>query len=187
MVIQQRADFPVSRWSGGTTTELFLYPEGATYAARDFSVRISTATVETEFSEFTALPGYARMLMVLEGNLTMVHETPDETLRTELAPFEIAQFDGGWKTTGFGKVTDFNVMLSEGYWAVIEPIRLQKRFAFVAGSTGFRTLLYVFSGSLLADGATLGAGSVVVLTEQEELHLDAETDAVFLVVTVFFE
>lgn len=39
-------EFNISRWSGGTTTELFIWPYGASYAERRFSIRISTATVD---------------------------------------------------------------------------------------------------------------------------------------------
>ena len=34
-------DFRTSTWSGGTTTELFLYPENGSYAQREFLFRIS--------------------------------------------------------------------------------------------------------------------------------------------------
>ncbi len=42
----------ISTWSGGTTTELFIYPEVAEYSERNFDFRISTATVEVEESNF---------------------------------------------------------------------------------------------------------------------------------------
>ena len=54
------ADYRTSCWSGGTTTEIFIWPEDADYAARRFAVRISSATVELEESDFTALPGVTR-------------------------------------------------------------------------------------------------------------------------------
>jgi len=55
-------------WSGGTTTQLCIYPYAATYTGRDFIFRISTATIESEESVFTKLPGYTRILMLLEGH-----------------------------------------------------------------------------------------------------------------------
>ena len=61
-------------WSGGTTTELFIYPEGATYEDRNFKFRLSIATVESETSEFTPLAGVKRTLMLLHGELTLKHE-----------------------------------------------------------------------------------------------------------------
>ena len=50
-------DYKVGQWSGGTTTELFIWPEGADYAKREFSVRVSSARVGLEESDFTPLVG----------------------------------------------------------------------------------------------------------------------------------
>ena len=44
----------VSSWSGGQTRELYIVGGAADYAARDFLLRLSSATVETEHSVFTA-------------------------------------------------------------------------------------------------------------------------------------
>ena len=41
------ADYQISTWSGGQTTQLFL-PEGGSYPDRTFDFRLSTATVEVE-------------------------------------------------------------------------------------------------------------------------------------------
>ena len=38
----------VSSWSGGQTRELYIAGGAADYAARDFLLRLSSATVETE-------------------------------------------------------------------------------------------------------------------------------------------
>ena len=48
--------FVVSSWSGGTTTQVGIAPAGAVYASRDFMWRVSSATVDLEVSDFTALP-----------------------------------------------------------------------------------------------------------------------------------
>ena len=55
------ADFVTSTWSGGTTTQLAIAPEGAVYAERSFLWRVSSATVELETSDFTPLPDYNRL------------------------------------------------------------------------------------------------------------------------------
>lgn len=49
-----KEDYPVSNWSGGKTTQLFIYPENSEYAKRNFLFRISSATVDCERSEFTS-------------------------------------------------------------------------------------------------------------------------------------
>ena len=54
-----------TKWSGGQTRELFLYPPAGSYAERNFQFRISSATVETPESHFTPLPGVKRYLTPL--------------------------------------------------------------------------------------------------------------------------
>ena len=54
-------------WSGGTTTQMAIAPEGAVYADRDFLWRFSSAKVELEHSDFTPLPDYVRLIAVLHG------------------------------------------------------------------------------------------------------------------------
>ena len=55
-----RAQYITTAWSGGTTTQLAIAPEGAVYADRKFLWRLSSAQVELEHSDFTPLPDYDR-------------------------------------------------------------------------------------------------------------------------------
>ncbi len=96
-------------WSGGTTTELFIFPPTASYSQRNFEFRLSTAKVETDYSEFTLLKGVSRKLMVLEGKITLNHK---DHYSRQLNKFDVDEFDGGWKTSSVGKCTDFNLMTS---------------------------------------------------------------------------
>ena len=96
-----------TNWSGGTTTQLAIFPESADYSKRDFIFRISTARAETEESEFTNLPGVTRSIMVLDGTLILKHE--GHYTKT-LQKFDTDIFDGSWKISSKGKVTDFNLM-----------------------------------------------------------------------------
>lgn len=102
----------VSTWSGGSTTELCVYPAGTSYAGRDFSVRISSAVVELEQSDFTPLPGYQRYLMPLTAGVRLEHEGHHKAV---LAPYEVDCFSGGWRTRAFGSCRDFNLMLAGGW------------------------------------------------------------------------
>lgn len=100
-----------SQWSGGTTTELALYPHNSSYAQRDFLWRISTATVDMETSTFTNLPAYNRIIMPLRGSkLQLYHE---EHHNKSLALLETDAFHGSWITTSVGKVQDFNLMYTD--------------------------------------------------------------------------
>lgn len=67
------SDMPVSLWSGGRTTEIYIAPEGALYAERNFLFRISTAEVELEESDFTSLPDYNRLIASVSGTMRLAH------------------------------------------------------------------------------------------------------------------
>lgn len=104
-------DFRTSAWSGGTTTELFLFPEDGSYAQRNFRVRISSATVELEESDFTPLPSVERYITPLEGGFTLTHPGASPVVLTALAaPY---RFSGQISTHCVGKATDFNLMLKD--------------------------------------------------------------------------
>lgn len=101
-----------STWSGGTTTELAIYPEGAAYGRRDFQWRLSSATVDCPQSTFTSLPGIRRQLLLLRGEMILTHAGHH---RVTLRPGEQDQFDGGWTTDCQGTGQDFNLMLAAGW------------------------------------------------------------------------
>ena len=102
-------DYKVGLWSGGSTTELLIWPEGADYAKREFSARVSSARVDLEESDFTPLQGVLRYITPLSGGFTLTH--PGET------PVVMAPLDGPYRFSGetlthcVGRATDFNLML----------------------------------------------------------------------------
>ena len=101
--------YTVSQWSGGTTTEVFIWPKGANYASREFQVRISSATVELEESDFTALPGVTRYIVPLQGGFTLTHPGQSPVVMGPLT--EPYRFSGEIATHCVGRATDFNLML----------------------------------------------------------------------------
>lgn len=120
----------VNQWAGGTTSQLAIYPESASYKDRDFLWRLSTAVVELEESTFTKLPGFDRYIMVLDGELKLVH---NEHHNAVLKQYQQDSFKGAWDTTSYGSGRDFNLMVKEGmkgsleYYKVTyeEPLKLQ--------------------------------------------------------------
>ena len=94
MEIIKPEEYAVSEWAGGKTTQLYIYPQGSEYAKRNFLLRISSATVECERSEFTSLPQVERIILPLSGSLHLFYEGHGEK---KLEPFEQDRFDGGWK------------------------------------------------------------------------------------------
>lgn len=106
-----RDDYVTTNWSGGTTTQLAIAPEGAVYADRDFLWRLSSATVELDHSDFTPLPDYNRFLSVLEGEIQLKVDR-DEPI--PVAPGRIVSFDGGAPVESWGQCVDFNLMVRKG-------------------------------------------------------------------------
>ncbi|MES2557522.1 MAG: HutD family protein [Bacteroidota bacterium] len=150
VMIIRKKELAVNKWSGGTTTELFIYPENSSYASRDFDYRISTATVETDRSEFTHLPDYNRILCVLDGELTMKFKTDSGADSSfELLPLEQASFPGSLKITGFGKVTDFNIIFKPEYRASAEMISYDQNEEHKLTLKEDRCFIWVVEGELL--------------------------------------
>ncbi len=110
-------------WSGGKTRELAIFPEGASYPERDFIWRLSSADIELEESDFTALPDYDRTLMVLSGELVMSY---DGKRSVRLKELEQDSFDGGCAVKSFGKVTDYNLMVRKGNTGILESLQLSE-------------------------------------------------------------
>ena len=106
-----KAGYVTTSWSGGTTTQLAIAPEGAVYAGRDFLWRLSSAKVEVERSDFTPLPDYNRLISILDGQLEMKIGDGERCL---LEPLQVCSFDGGTPVESWGKCTDFNLMLRKG-------------------------------------------------------------------------
>ncbi len=132
----------ITLWAGGKTTELFIYPEGSSYAERNFQFRISTATIETETSEFTRLPGFKRHLMILEGTLNINHKHHHQKL---LNQFDVDEFMGDWETTAEGKVTDFNLMHDANFKVKIDVLHLEKQLQHTLKLENDFTAFYVLN------------------------------------------
>lgn len=167
-------------WSGGTTTELFIYPRHASYKKQDFDFRISTATVEVPSSTFTKLPGVRRILMVLQGTLELEHKGHHSTI---LEKFERDEFSGDWETTSGGIAEDFNLMIRaadlNGY---IRHIQLSKKST-IQLHTEKHGFIYIYRGTLtLNETIPLTAGDSIYFTAADELKLAGISNAVIIYV-----
>lgn len=153
-------------WSGGETTEIYIYPENSSYTKRNFDFRLSTATVAVETTVFTPLNGVKRTLLVLAGEMELEHEGHHTVL---LKPLEADCFEGGWRTTSKGKCIDFNLMTRKGVTGSLKGVESKKSFSelFLVSNTIKKTFLYLFSGS------------VEVVLEDEKIRL-AEKEALFM-------
>ncbi|MFR6276263.1 MAG: HutD family protein [Blautia sp.] len=52
ITVRNAEQYQTSVWSGGTTTQLFIYPEDGDYKEGTFQARISSATVELQKIQF---------------------------------------------------------------------------------------------------------------------------------------
>lgn len=105
--VLNKADYKTTKWSGGDTREFYIYPEYSSYQKRDFLFRISSAAVNLEKSTFTKLEGVSRKLMLLAGDMELVHK---DKYNKKLKPFEQDSFEGDFDTESYGKARDFNLM-----------------------------------------------------------------------------
>ncbi|HWR60650.1 MAG TPA: HutD family protein [Clostridia bacterium] len=167
-----RAAQSTSAWSGGTTTQLAIYPEASDYKERNFKWRLSSALVEAEESTFTGLPGIYRHIMIIEGEMTLIHEGHREVL---LKPFMKDSFSGGWNTRSIGRARDFNLMLGQGSKGELEAIFVKKE-AHIDGTAAIpdKSLAYTTQGFYCV------AGSAGMLVNGADKHDLKEGDLVMV-------
>lgn len=167
MTLLRPEDYITTQWSGGTTTQLAIAPKGAVYAERDFLWRLSSATVDLEESDFTALPDYHRWISTLRGDMTLTHNGGEALT---LHPYDVHEFEGSDDTHSWGKCKDFNLMLrKEKADGSIRSIRVSGgAFSFrTPAQANSMTLLYCAEGNaaVRCDGKLLGvcAGESVLI------------------------
>lgn len=177
------ADYAVSTWSGGRTTQLAIGPEGAVYAEREFLWRVSSATVELESSDFTALPDYDRLIAPLKGEMVLTHNggTP-----VALKPLQVHAFSGGDATHSAGRCTDFNLMLRKGRCkGTMSPYTLGKGETLTVAPEWDTMLIYAVFGAcrvLCGEEETLlrEHGSCLAGREDGALRILAEENTVLM-------
>ena len=152
--------YTTTKWSGGKTSELFIYPEGSNFKQGDFSLRISIATVEVDSSDFTPLPDVHRTLMVLDGTLKLEHAGHHSC---ELQPFEQDKFSGDWSTKSWGKVTDFNVMTKNDTKTIVQKIDLIANETLALTAAFDLQFIYVQSGEIQIGELIVSKGNSIVI------------------------
>lgn len=159
--VKKQEEFKTSLWSGGSTTELYIYPEDAIYKEGNFQCRISSATVEVERSDFTSLPGVKRYLSIFHGHLDMIH---GEGEKVSLEPFQVDCFDGGVPTVSFGQVVDFNLMLKNGADGKMETAQISAGENFILEPKEGQNLLVVYApvGKVKIDDMQIETGELFI-------------------------
>jgi len=168
-------------WSGGTTTQLWIWPENASYADRTFDIRISTATIDVPESVFSDLTGYTRHLMSLTETLTLFI---DDLEPFELQPLTCFTFDGGSSVRSIGEATDFNVMLKPYFKATLTAFN-----CLIADTHVFKGTLiaiYCLGGSLDVQWdsthQTMETGDFLVIKDEGQISIQALDASHFVLV-----
>ncbi|OYU95403.1 MAG: hypothetical protein CFE21_09660 [Bacteroidetes bacterium B1(2017)] len=116
-------EYVKTRWEGGTSTQLLILPVNASYAQRNFQIRISKATIKGGESNFTLLPGIKRNLVLLEGAVLLSLKGKGKRL---MLPGDEMNFSGNQEISSLGKATDFNVMMQGKGRASTQLLNLAK-------------------------------------------------------------
>jgi len=125
-------------WSGGTSTELYIYPRTSIESDRDFDFRISTSNINLEHSTLAKFKGYMRDIMLLEGDMKLSHEGFHTVT---LDRFSQDFFKGDWETEAFGQCVDLNLIYKKEYAGGFEPLAFKDKINFnVKKLTGFYCL-----------------------------------------------
>jgi len=165
MKIITQKDIVTTKWSGGTTAELFIYPPESHYKDLDFKFRLSRATIEVESSDFTTLPKVNRKLILLEGELELIHENQHSK---HLKPLQFDTFKGDWKTKcvideEHLPVTDFNLMMLGDTKGTYSVIKAKKRQFHHYNIVNDFTIFYVAEGNFQHEDTTLSKGELIVI------------------------
>lgn len=101
----------VSTWKGGKTEQLCIVPEEASLQERNFDIRISSATIDLERSEFSDFTGYRRYLMKIEGDIRLLIDDKSIIIKDD----EAFEFMGDEKVISISKEPsrDFNVIIKK--------------------------------------------------------------------------
>ncbi len=174
-----------STWSGGTTTEMAIFPADAIYKEHDFLWRLSSATIDLDESDFTALPNYNRFIASLSEGIELLHNGNE---KVSLKPLQIHYFDGGVQTKSFGKCVDFNLMLrKEKCDATIELISEVKNYEIALNKLNDLGIIYVVSGSVSVKSGdyanNIGTAETLMMsdcTDNVVLDLGADTKLYFM-------
>lgn len=109
----KKEDFITTKWAGGETSQLAIYPEDAIFSEKDFLWRISSAIFSSTESNFSNFSGYQRYILPLEGKLSLYHQG---LYNRELDKYEVDYFDGHWNTSSRNTMDcmDYNFIIKGG-------------------------------------------------------------------------
>ncbi len=170
-----------TEWTGGTTTEIMILPQGASYEGRTFDVRISSATVDIAESDFTKLDGVHRTLMVLDGEMALYS---DDKLLANLCPLEKAEFNGGDNIRCLGQGQDLNLMTKNGYKGSITGFLVKGKEVIERHTAKCGDVIFVYKGEVnINDGIKVGKGNAAFI-DSGKYGIEAQNESLFAIVEI---
>lgn len=189
-------DYRTMLWKNGagSTTELAIFPEGA--SLDNFVWRLSMATV-AEPGAFSYFAQIDRSLAILSGDgliLQCNHDSQSEQIHTLLPsspPFRFAGEDSIYAQLCCGSVVDLNLMTRRD----ICQHYMQRLFGgehHVMANDAQQILIYCARGEANIDQAcALQTGDLILLEEEQEqagisCHIDAQEGAIVYLMRISF-
>lgn len=180
-------DINESKWSGGTTSEYFIYPNGTSVQAQNFDFRISTACIDVQASTFTKFPNHDRILLILEGETEIIHR---DKYSKQLKEFDLEYFSGNYDTSSSSKakVKDFNLIYDAKYSANVEVLNGELNFS---GTIQQKQWMFIFnySGELEVQYSnefyTIESSEMLILSNensQQDFYLNGNAQSLVLTI-----
>lgn len=154
----KNTEYKTTTWSGGDTTEIYIFPETAKYSDRDFEYRVSIATVLQDSSDFTKLEQYDRILTVLEGEVNLKQE--QQKVMVHLGPFDQFIFEGNRSIKSYGQCRDFNLMFRKGLQGQVSLWQMKEEEMDIALDLQTDYVLYLIKGEC----------NYTILNKRDEIH-----------------
>lgn len=169
----KHSQYKTTNWAGGSTTEMFVYPEHSSYDDRNFWLRISSATINQSPSVFTKLEGYKRIITILNGEVALHH---NNIKSKELKPCEVHLFMGDWETYSDGLAKDFNVIYSDKISASLEvKMNSNNEWLELSPDNQLFYFLFVYKGEIRVNETSLCAKDSMVILDPTKIYLTNES------------
>lgn len=161
----KKEEFKDSNWSAGVTTEVFIYPEGASVGKKNFDFRISTATCKDKESVYTPYTGFYRYITPIDNVMNIESDGNKFTLDS----FEVLFFDGDHSTKSSGDVRDFNLIYKKGQEAKMFSLNINN-FEFKADK---RAVIFNYDSELKVQDKNFEKFSAIYL-EEEKIKIEGK-------------
>ena len=158
----RESDYITTRWSGGTTSQIMIWPEDAVFSQREFEWRISRATMENGESKFTRMDGFHRELYMMTGE-TVLHFPQEEKY---MKPGTIIHFSGDSEIRSVGGGTDLNLIMKNGVDGCLEEKEFEASDTVTTQKNREwkQCLIYIVSGRIAGKNLELTAGESIFIT-----------------------